>query len=231
MTYPPPQPQGYQPPIMPGPAYQQPPPPWAPQPRKKKNHVLLWILGIVGGIVGLCMFIGVIGAIAGGDNDKTSDESAAGPDVSDATTTGAKKPAATKAPAKTAGIGDKVRDGKFEFVVTKLDCSKTKIGDQYLNTKAQGKFCIVSVTVTNISDEPQTFTGGDQKAYAGETEYSNDSEAELYLNDDNETFLEDVNPGNSVRGQLVFDVPKAVKLTSIELHDGWLSGGAKVSLG
>ncbi|MFI5890978.1 DUF4352 domain-containing protein [Actinoplanes sp. NPDC051513] len=204
----------------------------------KKRSPLLWVLAAVGVVVVLCLGIGVIGAIAGGGNDSadigapaaTDETGEAAPTTKAATKPAATKPA-TKAPAKKApGIGDKVRDGKFEFTVTGMDCSKTKVGDQYLNTAAQGKFCVVAVNVKNIGDEPQTFTGGNQKAYAGKTEFNNDSEAELYINSDAATFLEEINPGNSVKGKLVFDVPKSTKLTEVELHDGFFSGGVRVAL-
>jgi hypothetical protein len=33
-----------------------------------------------------------------------------------------------------------------------------------------------------------------------------------------------------VSGTLVFDVPKTVKLTALELHDSLLSGGVRVAL-
>lgn len=129
------------------------------------------------------------------------------------------------------GVGDPVRDGKFEFTVTKLDCSKSKVGSEFLNETAQGKFCIISVTVKNIGKEAQIFDGSSQKAYdAGGTEFSNDTSAEIYANEGSPTFLQEINPGNQVKGKLIFDVPKSTKLTSIELHDSMFSGGVKVSL-
>jgi hypothetical protein len=33
-----------------------------------------------------------------------------------------------------------------------------------------------------------------------------------------------------VVGKIVFDVPKATALTTVELHDSFFSGGAKVTL-
>jgi hypothetical protein len=124
-----------------------------------------------------------------------------------------------------------VRDGKFEFVVNGIDCSKKTVGNQFLNEKAQGRFCLIDVTVKNIGTEEQMFDGSSQKAFdlAG-TEYSNNAAAELYANEGTATFLENVNPGNHVRGKLVFDVPATVVLTELELHDSPFSGGVKVTL-
>ena len=44
------------------------------------------------------------------------------------------------------------------------------------------------------------------------------------------TFLNEINPGNSAKGRLIYDVPKSVKLTKMELHDSPFSGGVEVSL-
>ena len=42
--------------------------------------------------------------------------------------------------------------------------------------------------------------------------------------------FEDINPGNKVTGQIVFDIPKDAVPEAIVLHDSMFSGGAKVSL-
>ncbi len=43
-------------------------------------------------------------------------------------------------------------------------------------------------------------------------------------------FLNEINPGNQVNGIIVFDVPKDVQPTRIELHDSLFSGGVTVPL-
>nr|WP_084699215.1 DUF4352 domain-containing protein [Actinoplanes globisporus] len=87
------------------------------------------------------------------------------------------------------------------------------------------------VSVKNIGDEARTFDGGAQKALDGNNvQYSNDGAAELYVNSGAQTFLEQINPGNTVKGTLVFDVPSGTKLTALELHDSYFSGGVKVQL-
>ncbi|MEU4422984.1 DUF4352 domain-containing protein [Actinoplanes sp. NPDC024001] len=183
----------------------------APPPKKKKWP---WI---VGGIF-LVMVLGCVGifaALGTAANEvvETLDENAAGKN------------------AVPGEMGKPARDGKFEFTVTKLDCSKSSVGKSVLAQKAQGTYCIVSLTVKNIGEEAQTFDGTSQKAYdAAGTQYSNDSAAELALAGDASTFLEQINPGNQVKGQLVYDVPKGTELTAIELHDSFLSGGVKIPL-
>ena len=48
--------------------------------------------------------------------------------------------------------------------------------------------------------------------------------------DGNDVFLNQINPGNTVKGVLVYDMPKGAVPASIELHDSMFSGGATVSL-
>lgn len=44
------------------------------------------------------------------------------------------------------------------------------------------------------------------------------------------TWYNDINPGNSVEGVVVFDIPKDQTPTTAELHDSSPSNGIKVSL-
>ncbi|MGC5334966.1 DUF4352 domain-containing protein [Micromonospora sp. DT62] len=133
--------------------------------------------------------------------------------------------------AKTAKIGQPARDGKFEFTVKSSKCGVTKVGTSMLGEKAQGQFCLITINVKNIGKESQMFDGSSQKAYAADgTEYSADTGAAIYANQNAETFLNDINPGNQVTGVVVFDIPKKVKLTKLELHDSPFSGGVTVAL-
>ncbi|SCE94832.1 DUF4352 domain-containing protein [Micromonospora saelicesensis] len=134
-------------------------------------------------------------------------------------------------PAKVAKVGEPARDGKFEFTVKSSKCGVAKIGTDVIGAKAQGQFCLVTVNVKNIGKEAQMFDGSSQKAYAADgTEYSADTGAAIYANKNAETFLNDINPGNQVNGVVVFDIPKNVKLTKLELHDSMFSGGVTVAL-
>lgn len=129
-------------------------------------------------------------------------------------------------------IGTPVRDGKFEFTVTSVKCGVTSVGDSILGTKAQGQFCLVALKVTNIGKEPQYFSDDNQKAFGTDkSQYSADSEAGMYANGDNQVLLNEINPGNSVTGTVVFDVPKTAKLASLQLHDSAFSGGVTVNVG
>jgi hypothetical protein len=142
-------------------------------------------------------------------------------------------PAEEPAPEELAapGIGTAVRDGKFEFTVTSVETGVATVGDEYLNQQAQGQYVLVHMTVTNIGGEAQMFDGSSQKLTdtAGR-EHSADTSAAIYLGDAN-SFLTDINPGNSVEGTVVFDVPADALPATIELHDSMFSGGVQVTLG
>lgn len=236
-------PQGWTPP--PG---WQPDPSWPPPPQgwqlwvddQTPHHATpppsgglpTWVK-VGGAVLGVLLVVGVIGALVSPDDPDTSNQVAA--DVADEPTTEPAetkraKPTTTEAAPEGPGIGDKVRDGKFEFTVLKVQPGVRKVGGEFFEEKAQGQFVLVTIRVRNIGDEAQTFTDSAQAAFdAKGREYAADTEAAIYL-EDNDVFLEEINPGNKVTGVVVFDVPKATKLTRLELHDSIFSGGVEVAL-
>jgi hypothetical protein len=44
------------------------------------------------------------------------------------------------------------------------------------------------------------------------------------------TWYEEINPGNNVSGEIVFDVPQRRQMVEAELHDSAFSGGVLVDL-
>ena len=181
----------------------------------------------------LVLLIGV-GAAGGSDDGSatTQPETSASSGPARASNAAGKPPvsAPVKAPAAGPEIGDKVRDGKFEFTVTKVKPGVATVGDSMLGKKAQGQFVLVSITVANIGDEPQTLVGDAQKLFDTQgRKFSVDTEAAVYLADSNSIF-EEINPGNLVKGTLLFDIPDGVKPARLELHDSPFSGGVDVAL-
>lgn len=133
-----------------------------------------------------------------------------------------------------ATINTSIRDGKFEFTVLSLKCGATHVGGEYLGDDAQGKFCIMKLTVKNIGDQSQMLDASNQFAFnAAGQRYDADSSASMsanYSENGTSTFLEDINPGNSVTGKVVFDIPKDQTVSSLELHDSYLSGGVTIKV-
>lgn len=194
---------------------------------------------IISGVLGIFLVGGALSALGGGGDtpsaatteptSATSDAAAspaAQPPAKPAAQPAA-KPAAKEAP----GIGAKVRDGKFEFVVTKVEDGGAQVGDSSFGEKAQGRFTFVRVTITNIGDKPQTmFTDNQTVIDSQGRTFTPNSMAGIHL-PDNDVWINEINPGNSVKGTLVYDMPEGSTPASIELHDSLFSGGVTVSLG
>ncbi len=106
-----------------------------------------------------------------------------------------------------AGIGDKVAAGDFEYTVTKVTPGVRQIGDSTFGEKPQGQFVLVKLTVTNTGAEAQMFNDSEHKLVDTEgREHSSDGAAAMYV-PGNDSFLEEINPGNTLQGTVVFDVP------------------------
>lgn len=199
-----------------------PPPPAAPAaapiatyvaaPPEQKKHttrnVILAIIGIFILLVGGCT-IALIAA--GGKAVNDAIESADDP--------------ASKAPE-----GAEIRDGKFEFDVKSMECGLEQVGSGFSREKAKGQFCVVTMTVSNIGDESQIFSDGDQYAYnADGAKYSADGGAGLALNKGDKGFLPEINPGNSIDNvKVVYDIPADQEIVELELHDSFLSDGIRI---
>lgn len=216
---------------------QQVPPPGVPgtpaavpdRPRKSflRRHKILSGLLLLGVVI-----VGFAAVSGGGDTGDASSAGAgegAAPDGKDESAT-EDSPADKQTDPAMPGIGDPVRDGKFEFTVKKVKTGVKKVGDQYLSEKAQGQFVLVTMKVENIGEEAQLFAGSAQKLIDTKgREHSADDGAAIYVKD-SQSFLEDINPGNSVTGTVVFDIPKGAVPASLELHDSVLSDGVAVNL-
>lgn len=129
-----------------------------------------------------------------------------------------------------AGVGQEVRDGKFAFTVTGVRTSPDTG-----TSKARGEFIIVTMTVKNTGNEPQSFFVENQKLFDGDgKQFAADSMAAIELNSgangENTSMLVNMNPGFTITAQVPFDVPPGTKATVIELHDSAFSGGVKVKL-
>lgn len=155
---------------------------------------------------------------------------AAEPAASAATTTVAKP--APKPTAKPASqLGRAVRDGKFEFTIRSVKCGLAVVGDnQFLQEKAQGQFCAVQLTVENIGDEPQSMFADNQYAFDTKGRKFSANPMASMADETSQVLWEEINPGNAVKGNVYFDVPKGAKVASLELHDSAFSGGVPVRL-
>jgi hypothetical protein len=218
------------PPAQPNPLSNVPASPYpsmpGPEPVKKRSwfarHKILTGLGAI-----VVLFI-VVSAANGGSKD-TPALGAATP-AADVTQAAAAPSEAAPAPAPAAAaVGTPVRDGKFEFTVTSIEPGVPSVGSDAFGQKAQGQFVLIHLTTKNIGDKAQYFDGSSQKAFDAQgREFSADSGAAIYLADSN-SFLNEINPGNTVTGTVVFDMPLDATIAKLELHDSPFSGGVDVT--
>ena len=202
---------------------QYPPPQYPPQypaapPPKKKKRIWRWALGAVVVLI-------AIGSIL---PDSKTKETSSGP----ASAPSASVPSPERAKDDAAPVGTKVRDGKFEFSVESVKSGGAVVGDNpFFQKKAQGEWVVVTVTVTNISDAPQSFTPSAQKLIDAQgRKFEPDSTAQIALGGSDVPVWDNINPGNTADVKLVYDMPADAVPAVLELHDSMFSGGAKVEV-
>ena len=132
---------------------------------------------------------------------------------------------------KTLGIGDVAVDGKFSFTVSSVKCGIKSVGTKYLGKKPQGQFCAVVLQVENTGKEPETMFADNQKIFDDQDrEFAPDTSAMIYMKDGGDAWVKEINPGNTLNGTLLFDLPKDATPKSIELHENAFSTGVTVVL-
>jgi hypothetical protein len=181
---------------------------------------------VVVGVFAACCVTGAVAAMFGGAMFRAAAEQASAPPATRSAAPPTTRPARTRS-----GLGAPVRDGQFEFVVKSVSCGHKEVGEKFVSVKATGQFCIVSLTVKNIGDEGQTFADSFQKAHGADDKiYRAHTGAGVIANEGTNAVWNSINPGLSMTGKIVFDIPKKAALASLELHDSPLSRGATVTI-
>jgi hypothetical protein len=197
------------------PQWGQPPPPQPPKP-KPPLYRRPWFI-----IVGVLVLIVIAGAFLG--DPPAEEPTGAQPEATQAPGTQATQPEATEPPATEpptteppatepqTDVGNPVRDGDFEFAVSAFGC---RAGE-----------CKATRTIENIGNQPGTMFASNQYLY--------DDQGRQFAADDSLTdalFLEELNPGQRVRGIIVWKVGSGTKADHLELHDSAFSGGVEVKV-
>lgn len=121
-----------------------------------------------------------------------------------------------KEEAVTYHVGDVVVVGDVQYTVNSISTQK-EIGSEYLKETAKGTYIVINVSVTNNGNEELMIDSSLFNLINGEKEYSADSTAGLYANQDVSFFLENINPDLTLTGNVVFDVTDEV-IASEELQ-------------
>ena len=123
-------------------------------------------------------------------------------------------------------IGTVASTKNFEFTVNKVNCTQVFLASSPQAAKItskRGKFCLIGLTVKNISDETQIFTSGQVllNTYRSvgwqsvNVQYRSNSELEKLFSSQ----YGDIEPGSLAEGQLIFDVPAEVAPYVINIVD------------
>ncbi|HVX01062.1 MAG TPA: DUF4352 domain-containing protein [Candidatus Babeliaceae bacterium] len=175
-------------------------------------------------VIGIFVLLIIIGAVSGGGNTNKS--------TTASTSNGNSAKPASKA--TTATIGQPAADGKFQFTVNKISCGETSLSDGFGNVEAtaQGQYCRLNITAKNIGTQSQSLDETAQYVYDAQgKKYSTDTTADIWAQpSDQDPWSNDINPGNSLTADIMYDVPVGVTPVTAELHDSALSGGVKVNL-
>lgn len=140
-----------------------------------------------------------------------------------------KAKAAAKPVKKTYGIKDQVKVGKLTYVandVKMVDTLSNVLGEK----KTSGQFLVIGLTILNGDKEERFVDSNMFKVNVGDTEYSADTELDLYADEDGMGFfLETINPNIEKTGNIVFELPKQVKNPKLEVSSGfgWAGGQSK----
>lgn len=132
-------------------------------------------------------------------------------------------------PGATAGtVGAPVtRDGLLEYTVTSLDCTGIKVS----GAVPKGRFCVVGITVHNLTDVARKPGISFAKAYdAKGSGYLPDAVAQIRADPDGPSLLDDLAPGARLTDRLFYDVPRARTITSVLLRETPGSNGIRIPL-
>lgn len=179
---------------------------------------------VIGALAVLALLLIVVAAVFG--NGTKGGDSTTAPDPSTAPA-----PAAPAAPQPGSEANSRsAADGMFQFTVNRTTCGRRTVGQSFMRETAQGEYCIVNMTVRNTGDEPRAMFSDNQYAFNGAgQQFSPDTGATMVIDSDSLLFKE-INPGNQVTGNIVYDVPRGTKLVRMEVHDSMFSDGASLTL-
>jgi len=177
----------------------------------RKHPVLTVILALI-----------ILGIIIGltGKKDQSSNTTGSNPTSQEA-----------KAIAK---IGEIVQDGDLAFTVTTMTTANS-LGNSFTSTEAQGIFYVVTLVIENKGKETKTIDSSmitltdsqDRKfdrSIEGQTAKGL-SQGKVDL------FLQQVQPGLSVTGDIVFDIPKDATGLKLVVKSSLFGSGQEIDLG
>jgi len=121
-------------------------------------------------------------------------------------------------------MNEPVIAGNFKWKITGIT-KQSEIGEDFfgnfMGTKANGEYLIISVEVENIGKSAQYLTNSFIKLIDNQgREFSSDAMAGIYLKPQGSSLnFETINPGIVRKGKVVFDVPKGLNIIHVKISD------------
>ena len=185
---------------------------WAPlQPKKRKHHVWLWIVGAV-------VFFLVVGSLLS-SRDKPSTSTPASPPSSSSSSSASSSDAYSP--------GQRFVHDEFAISVPfghEVEF-RTSLGSGYSVKEVQDPgtyFCLVPVRIYNRSTSTESFLPLSWYLHADEYRFETSTGADYYLDEGDQLDAMDIPPGIARQGKIVFLVTSQAKQASrilLELND------------
>ncbi|HEX5144414.1 MAG TPA: DUF4352 domain-containing protein, partial [Mycobacterium sp.] len=149
-----------------------------------------------------------------------------------ATSTTSKTPTPPPLPPPPAPAGSAVQDGPMEFQVRDISRAQTvgdPSGNPYLTSKADGEFLVFTLSVRNTGHSPINYFGQNQNLIdtTGRM-YSAANDADMFMSASDGNPMGAINPDDSIKVKLAFDVPPGTAPSILSLHFTGHSEGVQV---
>lgn len=182
---------------------------------------------IIIGVVIFFIVVGIIGA-AGGSKTSTTNN----PTSTSGNNQQAQQP--TKQEAVMAKIGEPVTDGDLSYTVSGMTTAPS-LGSSYTKKDAQGLFYIVSLKIENKGKETKTVDSSMLTLMDSQgRKFDRSIEGQTAKGMEQgkvDLFLQQVQPGLSASGDVVFDAPKDATGLTLVVKGSLFSAGNKIDLG
>lgn len=202
---------------------------------RKIGKILLWVLGII-------LILGVIGAMLGEDTENQQAEPASSIQTEEVETETDSESATEQEEEATEedgevgnnevyGIGDYVEVGKLAYTVHSVETTNILESDnQFIDpATTDGQFVIVEIEAFNNDSETRMVDSSMFKLIddqGREFNTSTDTDVMMVLDESLNLFLQDINPGISKTGKLVFELPNDVSSYELQVSSGFgFAGG------
>lgn len=166
----------------------------------------------------LITLVGCSGSATSGDTKPAADAPA-----SSSQDAGAEPQASEQAEPAAPGLNTPVTVGSLEFTVTGIAEIGPTIGEEPLSQTAQGTYVQVDIQVKNVGKKSETFfTAYTKLVDAAGSTFDADAMAAIYLRSDT-NWASAINPGNTMSGPVIFDVPAGTDPVSLQVTDNMFS--------